>query len=110
MPERVEITGPTEERYVEILSPKALALLVRLHEALAGRRDDVLAARRAQRGRLCGGGTLDFRPETALIRDDDSWWVAPAAPGLVDRRVEITGPTDRKMTVNALNSGANVWL
>jgi malate synthase len=110
MPERVEITGPTEERYVEILSPKALALLVRLHEALAGRRDDVLAARRAQQARLSGGGTLDFRPETALIRDDDSWRVAPAAPGLVDRRVEITGPTDRKMTVNALNSGANVWL
>ena len=53
---------------------------------------------------------LDFLPETAHIRDDATWRVAPPAPGLVDRRVEITGPTDRKMTINALNSGANVWL
>ncbi len=110
MPERVEVTGPTGERYVEILSPRALALLVRLHVALAGRRDDVLAARRARQAKLSGGGTLDFLPETALIRDDDSWRVAPPAPGLVDRRVEITGPPDRKMTINALNSGASVWL
>ncbi len=110
MPERVEITGPTEERYVEILSPRALALLVRLHAALAGRRDDVLAARRARQAKLSGGGTLDFLPETALIRDDDSWRVAPPGPGLADRRVEITGPPDRKMTIDALNSGASVWL
>ena len=53
---------------------------------------------------------LDFLPETAHIRADASWRVAPPAPGLVDRRVEITGPTDRKMTINALNSGAKVWL
>ena len=53
---------------------------------------------------------LDFLPETAAIREDPDWRVASPAPGLVDRRVEITGPTDRKMTINALNSGANVWL
>jgi malate synthase len=53
---------------------------------------------------------LDFLPETAAIRADSSWRVAPPAPGLVDRRVEITGPTDKKMTINALNSGARVWL
>src|ERR1700761_612200 len=110
MPERVEIIGATEERYVEVLSPKALALLVRLHEALAGRRAEALAARRARQAKLSGGGTLDFLPETGLIRDDDSWRVAPPAPGLADRRVEITGPTDRKTAINALNSGANVWL
>ena len=110
MPERVQIIGPTEERYVEILSPKALALLARLHEALAGRRAEVLADRRSRQARLSGGALLDFLPETAAIRDDPSWQVAPPAPGLVDRRVEITGPADRKMTVNALNSGANVWL
>jgi malate synthase len=110
MPERVEITGPTEERYVEILSPKALELLARLHVALAGRRDAALAARRRRQAMLSGGALLDFLPETTLIRDDPSWQVAPPAPGLTDRRVEITGPTDRKMTVNALNSGANVWL
>src|ERR1700733_12647403 len=110
MPERVEITGPTEERYVEILSPKALELLARLHDALADGRAAALAARRRRQALLSGGAMLDFLPETALIRDDPSWRVAPAAPGLADRRVEITGPTDKKMTINALNSGANVWL
>jgi malate synthase len=107
---RVEITGPAEERYVEVLSPRALELLVLLHDALAGPRGDALAARRRRQAQLSGGGTLDFLPETAHIRADDSWRVAAPAPGLVDRRVEITGPTTRKMTVNALNSGANVWL
>ena len=110
MPERVEIVGRTEERYVEILSPKALSLLVSLHDALAERRSEALATRRSRQAQLSGGAMLDFLPETADIRADESWRVAPAAPGLVDRRVEITGPTDRKMTVNALNSGANVWL
>ena len=64
----------------------------------------------AGRRELSAGGTLDFLPETRHIREDRSWRVAPPAPGLVDRRVEITGPTDRKMTINALNSGAKVWL
>jgi malate synthase len=110
MPERVEITGPTGERYVEILSPKALELLVILHDALADRRAEALAARRRRQAQLSGGRMLDFLHETEHVRADDSWRVAPPAPGLVDRRVEITGPTDRKMTINALNSGANVWL
>jgi malate synthase len=110
MPERVEITGPASERYVEVLSPPALELLVTLHDALADRRADALAARRRRQAALSGGAMLDFLPETAHVRADDSWRVAPPAPGLLDRRVEITGPTDRKMTINALNSGANVWL
>jgi malate synthase len=110
MPERVEITGPAGERYVEVLSPKALELLVILHDALADRRAEALAARRRRQAQLSGGRMLDFLPETEHVRADDSWRVAPPAPGLVDRRVEITGPTDRKMTINALNSGANVWL
>jgi malate synthase len=110
MPERVEITGPTEERYVEILSPRALELLVMLHDALADRRAEALAARRRRQVQLSGGAMLDFLHETEHIRADDSWRVAPPAPGLIDRRVEITGPTDQKMTINALNSGANVWL
>jgi malate synthase len=110
MPERVEITGPTEERYVEILSPRALELLVMLHDALADRRAEALAARRRRQAQLSGGAMLDFLHETEHIRADDTWRVAPPAPGLIDRRVEITGPTDRKMTINALNSGANVWL
>src|SRR6185437_4967377 len=110
VPERVQITGPTTERYVEVLSPRALELLVRLHDALADGRAQALAARRQRQGELFGGATLDFLHQTRHIRADPSWQVAPPAPGLVDRRVEITGPTDRKMTINALNSGANVWL
>jgi malate synthase len=110
MAERVEITGPAGERYVEILSPKALELLVLLHDVLADRRAEALAARRRRQAQLSGGAMLDFRPETAHIRAETTWRVAAPAPGLVDRRVEITGPTMRKMTINALNSGANVWL
>ncbi len=110
MPERIEITGTTGERDVEILSPRALDLLVALHDALAERRAELLAARRRRQAQLSGGAMLDFLPETAPIREDASWRVAAPAPGLTDRRVEITGPTDRKMTINALNSGANVWL
>src|SRR6202012_834492 len=108
--ERVEITGPASERYVEILSPRALELLVRLHDALADRRTEALIARRRRQAQLSGGGTLGFLPENAQICAAPSWRVTLPAPGLVDRRVEITGPTDRKMTINALNSGANVWL
>ena len=110
MPERLEITGPAGDRYEEILSPRALELLVALHDELAERRTEALAARRRRQAELSGGAMLDFLPATAAIREDTSWRVAPPAPGLEDRRVEITGPTDRKMTINALNSGANVWL
>jgi malate synthase len=69
----------------------------------------LLAARAARRAEIAAGGTLDFLPETADIRAGD--WTVPAAPAdLTDRRVEITGPTERKMAINALNSGAKVWL
>src|ERR1700742_294944 len=108
--ERVEITGPYGDRYDEILTPQAIDLIAALHAELGPRRAELLAARRRRQAELSGGKTLDFLPETAHIRDDASWRVARPAPGLVDRRVEITGPTDKKMTINALNSGANVWL
>jgi malate synthase len=109
-PEGVEVTGPGADRYDEILTPEALGLLASLERTLGGRREEALAARAERQRRLSEGGTLDFLPETASIREDDSWKVAAPAPGLEDRRVEITGPTDRKMTINALNSGAKVWL
>src|SRR5215831_12218186 len=110
MPERVEITGPVGDRYEEILTQEAADLLAALHGELAGRRAELLTARRRRQAELSAGAMLDFLPATADIREDTTWRVAPPAPGLVDRRVEITGPTDRKMTINALNSGANVWL
>src|SRR3984885_9429029 len=108
--ERVEITGPYGDRYDEILTPQAIDLIAALHAELGPRRSELPAARRRRQAELSGGAMLDFLPETAHIRDDPDWRVAPPAPGLADRRVEITGPTDKKMTVNALNSGANVWL
>ena len=108
--EGIEVTGPHGDRYDEILTPDALALVARLQRELGPRRAELLAARDRRQEALSAGGTLEFLAGTQAIRDDGSWRVAPPAPGLVDRRVEITGPTDRKMTINALNSGAKVWL
>jgi len=110
MPSGVEIAGPSGSRYDEILTPEALDLIAVLHRELAQRRLDLLEARVRRQEELSAGGTLDFLPSTEAIRGDTTWRVAPPAPGLVDRRVEITGPTDKKMTINALNSGAKVWL
>ena len=106
----VEIAGPSGDRFDEILTPDALNLIAVLHRELGVRRRQLLAVRGARQEQLSAGAMLDFLPETAAIRADSSWRVAPPAPGLVDRRVEITGPTDKKMTINALNSGAKVWL
>ncbi|MEU6233930.1 malate synthase A [Kitasatospora sp. NPDC047058] len=109
-PSRIEILGAHEDRFDEILTPEALAFLARLHDRFAGRRTELLAERDRRAATLADGGTLDFLPETRAVREDSSWRVAGAGPGLVDRRVEITGPPERRMTVNALNSGAKVWL
>jgi malate synthase len=108
--ESVQITGPAGDRYDEILTPRAIELIAALHAELGPRRFEALAARRRRQAELSRGAMLDFLPETADIREDPAWRVAAPAPGLVDRRVEITGPTEKKMTINALNSGANVWL
>ncbi|TRW44193.1 malate synthase A [Georgenia yuyongxinii] len=106
----VEVVGPAVPGAAEILTPAALAFLAELHTRFAPRRADLLAERQRRRRGLADGAGLDFRAETAHIRRDPSWQVPPPAPGLEDRRVEITGPTERKMTINALNSGAKVWL
>lgn len=97
-------------RQDEVLTPAALAFVAELHRRFTPRRDELLARRGERRTEIARTSTLDFLPETAAIRADDSWKVAPAPAALNDRRVEITGPTDRKMTINALNSGAKVWL
>ena len=106
----IEVNGPVRGRYEEILTPQALDLVALLQRELGSRRAELLAARAARQDELSAGAMLDFLPQTEHIRADRAWRVAPPAPGLVDRRVEITGPTDKKMTINALNSGAKVWL
>jgi malate synthase len=106
----IEIAGPMLDRYDEILTGQALELIERLHREFDGRRLELLGKRQERVAAIAAGGTLGFLPETAAVRDNSEWRVAEPAPGLVDRRVEITGPTDRKMTVNALNAGAKVWL
>ena len=107
---RIEVLAPLEPGFETILTDEALAFITALHDRFAGRRHERLAARMDQRRHLDNGRDLRFLPETRGIREDPSWRVAGAGPGLHDRRVEITGPTDRKMTINAMNSGAKVWL
>ncbi|MCU1476147.1 MAG: malate synthase [Subtercola sp.] len=107
---RIEIQGPDEPRFDEILTPDALTFVARLHDQFAHRRQERLHERMRSRLAVENGRDFRFLQETAPIRADSSWRVAGAGPGLEDRRIEITGPTDRKMTINALNSGAKVWL
>jgi malate synthase len=104
------IAGPMRPRYDEILTPDALEFLGELQHRFAGERHARLAERMQLRYDLGNGRDLRFLPETAHIREDATWRVAGAGPGLVDRRIEITGPCDPKMTINALNSRASVWL
>lgn len=106
----LHITGPLNDRFDEILTPEAIAFLSELHHRFASRRHDRLADRMRRRFEIGSGHDPRFRDDTRHIRDDADWRVAGAGPGLEDRRVEITGPTDPKMTINALNSGAKVWL
>jgi malate synthase len=110
LPDGVEVTGPLHDRYDEVLTRPALELVARLHRELDGRRRELLARRRERVAAIAAGDDLDFLDETREVRDDETWRVAGPAPGLVDRRVEITGPTERKMAINALNSQALVWL
>jgi malate synthase len=93
----------------EILNPSARAFVADLERRFGGRRRELLAARADRRAEIARTGRLDYLPETADVRQAD-WQAPPPAPGLADRRVEITGPTERKMSINALNSGAKVWL
>ncbi|HIW62419.1 MAG TPA: malate synthase A [Candidatus Stackebrandtia excrementipullorum] len=106
----VTVSGPVVPRQEEVLTPDALEFLGKLHHAFVGRRQELLQVRQQQRIRIGNGADPTFPPETADIRSDDTWRVAPPAPGLEDRRVEITGPCEKKMTINALNSGAKCWL
>jgi malate synthase len=103
------VTGAMGPRFAEILTPEALAFLAGLHRKFDARRKELLAARKARQARFDAGELPDYLPETKAVREGD-WKVAPIPADLLDRRVEITGPVDRKMIVNALNSGAKVFM
>ena len=108
-PAGVTITGAIAPRYADILTPEALAFVADLHRSFNARRLERLAARATRQTRFDAGDIPDFLPETAAVRAGD-WTIAPLPQDLLDRRVEITGPVDRKMIVNALNSGAKVFM
>src|SRR4051812_27197047 len=92
-----------------MISPEALDFITRLHREFNPTREQLLARRTERRARIAAGGSIGFLSETAAIRAGD-WRVAPAPKDLDDRRVEITGPVERKMMINALNSGARVFM
>ena len=108
-PEGVEVLGPAEPRFDEILTDEALAFVAGLQREFGGRRAELLEARAERQVRLDEGERPDFLEATRSVREAE-WRVAPAPPDLRDRRVEITGPTDRKMVINALNSGARCFM
>ncbi len=106
---RLKVTGASGPRFDEILTPEALAFVAELHGRFDARRRQLLEKRGERQVFFDKGGLPDFLPETASVRSGD-WKVAPIPADLLDRRVEITGPVDRKMIVNALNSGAKVFM
>ncbi len=109
-PSAITVLSDLLPRFDEILTADALDFVAELTRRFQLRRTELLQARANRYAAGTPGTTLDFLAETAEIRSDRSWQVAPPAPGLADRRCEITGPPSRKMTINALNSGARVWM
>ncbi len=107
--EGIEIKGPVTPEYAQILTPEALSFVAKLVRAFSGRRDELLQKRVQRQAEIDAGKMPDFLPETEHIRKGD-WTIAPVPSDLQDRRVEITGPSERKMIINALNSGAKVFM
>ena len=104
------LSKEAEKAQAQILTEDALKFLAALHRTFESTRQSLLVAREAAQQRLDAGQLLDFPAETKHIRADPSWLCAPPGPGLEDRRVEITGPPERKMVINALNSGAKTFM
>ncbi|HET7477515.1 MAG TPA: malate synthase A [Dermatophilaceae bacterium] len=109
-PRPLQVVGTMHPRFEEILTPEALAFVGRLDALAAGRRAELLEERRRRLEAITRGENPAFLAGTAGIRSDPTWQVAPVPPALADRRCEMTGPPSRKMTVNALNSGASTWM
>jgi malate synthase len=108
-PSGVAINGPVTSEYAQILTTDALAFVAKLHRTFEPRRQELLAARRARQKEFDAGKLPDFLPESKKIRESE-WKIAAQPKDMLDRRVEITGPTDRKMVINALNSGASTFM
>jgi malate synthase len=106
---RAEIAAAAAPRQEEVLTPEAIEFVADLERRFGPRRRELLRAREERQQRLDVGELPDFLPETREIREGD-WTIEPEPAGLLDRRVEITGPTDRKMVINALNSGAKMFM
>lgn len=109
-PQRYAVLGETSKGTDKILTHEACEFLAILHHSFAATRKSLLHRREVRQRKFDNGELPDFLPETRHIREDDHWQGARPAPGLVDRRVEITGPTDRKMIVNALNSKVHAYM
>jgi malate synthase len=109
LPEGIKIKAPLPEAFKEILTPAALDFVATLARSFEARRRELMDRREAVQTRIDAGELPDFLPATAEIREGD-WRVAPIPLDLQDRRVEITGPVDRKMVINALNSGASTYM
>ena len=108
-PAQVRVVGAFRPEFTEILTPSALAFVAELHRHFDPTRRALLARREVRQAEIEAGGIFDFLPETQRLRAQD-WTVAPLPADLLDRRVEITGPVERKMIINALNSGAKVFM
>ena len=106
----IEVRGPSVPGSDEVLTPAALEFVAELQRQFGARRADLLERREARQAEIDAGARLDFLTDTAAIRDDPSWQIAETPPDLQDRRVEITGPAEPKMMINALNSGARVFM
>lgn len=109
LPQGMQINAPIEDRFDEILTPEALAFVAKLHRAFEPRRRSLLQARIDRQARIDAGEMPGFLPETKHIREGD-WQVSPLPKALECRRVEITGPVERKMIINAFNSGADSYM
>ncbi|MCK5407038.1 MAG: malate synthase A, partial [Candidatus Krumholzibacteria bacterium] len=105
----LEVKAPVSQDFADILTPEALSFVEKLVREFASTRADLLQRREQRQQQISAGELPDFLTETESIRKDD-WTVAPIPHDLQDRRVEITGPVDRKMVINALNSGSNVFM
>src|SRR5215218_9258874 len=103
--EGVEFTSPIPDEFEDILTPEAVEFVAKLSREFRGRVEEILQRRAERQERIDAGEMPDFLPETKDIREGD-WKIAPIPDDLQDRRVELTGPPDRKMTINALNSGS----